>query len=135
MGKSVQRRSQERGEKGGSDALKFFEAKCQADAEVKKEEVVLCQQELALQPKWQEKLQQQAGHQQQQFNLQQQQLQQTQNLIFALLQKNSKDKESKMLFELSCLVVHNYLVGLILKKKQDSIILFIIWQAPRAGSM
>ena len=55
MGKSVQRRSQERGEKGGSDALKFFEAKCQADAEVKKEEVVLCQQELALQPKWQEK--------------------------------------------------------------------------------
>ena len=88
--------------KGGSDALKFLEAKCQAGAEVKKEEVALRQQELALQQKWQgkfeaqmlfqkEQLQQQAVHQQQQFNPQQQQLQQTQNLILALLQKSSKD--------------------------------------------
>ena len=88
--------------KGDSNALKFLEAKCQADAEVKKEEVALRQQELALQQKRKEKfeaqmlfqhqqLQQQAVHQQQQFNLQQQQLQQTQNLILALLQKNSKD--------------------------------------------
>ena len=74
--------------KGGSDALKFLEAKCQADAEVTKEEVALRQQELALQQKLQEKfiLKPKCFHQQQRFNLQQQQLQQTQNLILALLQ-------------------------------------------------
>jgi len=42
--KEKQRR---RRRKGGSDALKFLEAKCQADAEVKKE-VALRQRELAL---------------------------------------------------------------------------------------
>ena len=44
-----------RSRKGGSDALKFLEAKCQADAEVTKEEVALRQQEPALQQKLQEK--------------------------------------------------------------------------------
>ena len=63
-------------------------AKSKVDAEVKKQEVALRQQELALQQKRQEQfeaqmlhqqqhLQQQALQQQQQFNLQQQQSQQT----------------------------------------------------------
>ena len=63
--------------RSGGNALQYLEAKCLADAEVKKEEAALCQQELALQQKRQ---------QQQQFNLQQ-----TQNLILALLQKVSKE--------------------------------------------
>jgi len=67
----------------GNDGLQYLEAKCQAEADVKKE-VALRQQELALQQKCQE---QQALQQQQQFNLQQQQFQQTQNLIIALLEK------------------------------------------------
>ena len=88
--------------RSGGNALQYLEAKCQADAEVKKEEVALRQQELALQQKRQEQfeaqmlqqqphLQQQALQQQQQFNLQRQQMQQTQNLILALLQKVSKE--------------------------------------------
>ena len=68
--------------RSGGNALQYLEAKCLADAEVKKEEAALCQQELALQQKGQ----QQALKQQQQFNLHQ-----TQNLILALLQKVSKE--------------------------------------------
>ena len=37
--------------RSGVNALQYLEAKCQADAEVKKEEVALRQQELALQQK------------------------------------------------------------------------------------
>ena len=84
----------------GNDGLQYLEAKCQAEADVKKEEVALRQQELALQQKRQEQFeaqmlqqqqyqQQQALQQQQQFNLQQQQFQQTQNLMIALLEKMS----------------------------------------------
>ena len=45
---SAEERPGKRRRKGGSDALKFLEANCQADAEVKKEEVALRRQELAL---------------------------------------------------------------------------------------
>lgn len=99
----MQVRNQEVGKGGVVVMLCTLEAKCQVDAEVKKQEVALCQQELALQQKRQEQfeaqmlhqqqhLQQQALQQQQQFNLQQQQSQQTQSLILALLQKMSQDK-------------------------------------------
>ena len=40
--------------RSGGNALQYLEAKCQADAEVKKEEVVLRQRELALRQKRQE---------------------------------------------------------------------------------
>jgi len=53
--KCAKEKPRNRRRKGGIDALRFLEAKCQADAEVKKEEVVLRQQELALQQKRQEK--------------------------------------------------------------------------------
>lgn len=52
---SASEKPRKRRRKHGSDALQFLEAKCQADTEVKKEEVALCQQELAEQQKWQEK--------------------------------------------------------------------------------
>ena len=100
---SASEKPRSRKRRRGSDALQYLEAKCQVDAEVKKQEVALRQQELALQQKRQEQfeaqmlhqqqhLQQQALQQQQQFNLQQQQSQQTQSLILALLQKMSQDK-------------------------------------------
>ena len=78
----------------GGNALQYLEAKCQDDAEVKKEEVALRQQELALQQKRPEQfeaqmLQQQQHLQQQALQQQQWQMQQTQDLILALLQKVS----------------------------------------------
>ena len=86
----------------GNDGLQYLEAKCQAEADVKKEEVALRQQELPYSRSVKSNLKprcfssssinniQQALQQQQQFNLQQQQFQQTQNSILALLQKNIK---------------------------------------------
>lgn len=97
----ISEKPRKRKRRRGNDGLQYLEIKCQAEADVKKEEVTLRQQELALQQKRQEQFeaqmlqqqqhqQQQALQQQQQFNLQQQQFQQTQNLIVALLQKMSK---------------------------------------------
>lgn len=45
---SAKEKPGKRWRKSGSDALKFVEAKCQVDADVKKEGVALRQQELAL---------------------------------------------------------------------------------------
>ena len=58
--------------RSGGNALQYLEAKCQADAEVKKEEVALRQQELALQQKRQEQSEAQMLHQQQHLQQQQQ---------------------------------------------------------------
>lgn len=63
---SAKEKPRKRTRKGGSDALKFLEANCQADAEVKKE-VALRQQQLGLQQKRQEKFQAQMLFQQQQL--------------------------------------------------------------------
>ena len=62
--KCAKEKPRNRRRKGGIDASRFLEAKCQADAEVKKE-VVLRQQELALQQKRQEKFEAQMLFQQQ----------------------------------------------------------------------
>ena len=51
--------------RSGGNALQYLEAKCQADAEVNKEEVALRQQELALQQKRQEQFEAQMLQQQQ----------------------------------------------------------------------
>lgn len=64
---SAKEKPRKRTRKGGSDALKFLEANCQADAEVKKEVARLRQQQLALQQKRQEKFQAQMLFQQQQL--------------------------------------------------------------------
>ena len=53
--------------RSGGNALQYLEAKCQANAEVKKEEVALRQQELVLQQKRQEQFEAQMLQQQQHF--------------------------------------------------------------------
>ena len=62
---SASEKPRSRKRRRGSDALQYLEAKCQVDAEVKKQEVALRQQELALQQKRQEQFEAQMLHQQQ----------------------------------------------------------------------
>lgn len=86
----------------GSDVVQFLETKCQDEAELRKEEMALRWQEMALQNKRQEQFekhmlqqqqqaQQQTVQMQQQFALQQQQAQQVQQFMMLVMQKIAKD--------------------------------------------